>query len=85
MERPLQGLRAVSLAHQYPGPYATALLADLGMDVVLVEHPDGGDPARAFPGFHGSLARGRRSIALDLKTQCGRDTLVALATQADAP
>lgn len=83
MRRPLEGLRAVSLAHQYPGPYATALLADLGMDVVLVERPDGGDPARAFPAFHGALARGKRSAALDLTTPSGHAALIALATRAD--
>lgn len=38
---PLQGLRVLSLAEQYPGPYATLLLADLGADVVLVERPPG--------------------------------------------
>lgn len=83
MDRPLDGLRVVSLAHQYPGPFATMVLSDLGADVVLVEHPRGGDPARAFPGFHGALARGKRSVALDLKTTEGRAALEALLCRAD--
>ena len=41
------GVRVLSLAEQLPGPYATLLLADLGADVILVERPAGGDPARA--------------------------------------
>lgn len=73
----------LSLAHQYPGPYATLILADLGADVVLVERPGLGDPARAFPGFHGALARGKRSVVLDLKTDQGRELLRALARGSD--
>ena len=39
---PLTGVRVVSLAEQYPGPYATLLMADLGAEVILVERPAGG-------------------------------------------
>ena len=35
--KPLAGIRVVTLAEQYPGPYATLLLADLGAEVVIVE------------------------------------------------
>lgn len=84
MPLPLSGIRVVSLAHQYPGPFATMLLSDLGADVVLVERPPAGDPARAFPGFHAALARGKRSVALDLKAERGRQLLLALVDRADA-
>ena len=80
---PLAGVRVVGLAEQYPGPFATMLLADLGADVVLVERPDRGDPTRAHPGFFDSMARGKRSVALDLKTDAGRDALHALLASAD--
>jgi crotonobetainyl-CoA:carnitine CoA-transferase CaiB-like acyl-CoA transferase len=80
---PLDGIRVLSLAEQYPGPYATMLLADLGADVILVERPDGGDPSRAFAGFHAALARGKRSVALDLKTEAGRDGLRGMIPSAD--
>lgn len=83
MTAPLDQLRVLSLAEQYPGPYATAMLADLGADVVQVERPAGGDPTRAFPAFHESLARGKRSVALDLKAPAGRDAFLALVSTAD--
>jgi crotonobetainyl-CoA:carnitine CoA-transferase CaiB-like acyl-CoA transferase len=81
---PLAGVRLLSLAEQYPGPYATTLLADLGVDVINVERPAGGDPTRAFPGFWESLARGKRSVALDLKTAGGRAAFATMVTGADA-
>jgi crotonobetainyl-CoA:carnitine CoA-transferase CaiB-like acyl-CoA transferase len=80
---PLDGLRVVSLAEQYPGPFATLLLGDLGADVIAVERPAGGDPARAFPSFHEALNRGKRSVALDLKHPEGRAALLALCRAAD--
>ena len=80
---PLAGVRVVSLAEQYPGPYATLLMADLGAEVVLVERPAGGDPARQFPPFHAALNRNKRSVTLDLKTDEGRERLRALIAQAD--
>lgn len=83
MTGPLAGLRVLSLAEQYPGPYATLLLADLGADVVLVERPGQGDPSRQFGPFFESLARGKRSVALDLKDPGGLAALLALCAQAD--
>jgi crotonobetainyl-CoA:carnitine CoA-transferase CaiB-like acyl-CoA transferase len=80
---PLAGVRLLSLAEQYPGPYATMLLADLGADVISVERPAGGDPTRAFPGFWESLARGKRSVALDLKTAGGRAAFGTMVAGAD--
>lgn len=80
---PLDGVRVLSLAHQYPGPFATAQLSDLGADVVIVERPDGGDPTRAVPGFHASLARGKRSLTLDLKSPQGKKLLERLLLDAD--
>jgi crotonobetainyl-CoA:carnitine CoA-transferase CaiB-like acyl-CoA transferase len=80
---PLAGVRLLSLAEQYPGPYATMLLADLGADVINVERPAGGDPTRAFPGFWESLARGKRSVALDLKTAGGRAAFTTMVAGAD--
>jgi len=77
-------MKVVSLAEQYPGPYATMLLADLGADVVLVERPDGGDPSRRFEAFHESLNRNKRSVALNLKDGGGRAAFLELARSADA-
>lgn len=79
----LSDIRIVSLAEQYPGPYATLLLADLGADVILVERPGAGDPARQFPAFHAALNRNKRSVALDLKTEAGKADLRDLVASAD--
>lgn len=83
MQPPLTGVRILSLAEQYPGPYATLLLADLGADVILVERRGGGDPSRQFPVFHEALNRNKRSITLDLKAPEGRDAFLALAATAE--
>jgi crotonobetainyl-CoA:carnitine CoA-transferase CaiB-like acyl-CoA transferase len=79
----LEGIRIVSLAEQYPGPYATLLLADLGADVILVERPGVGDPARQFPAFHAALNRNKRSVALDLKADGDKDRFRDLVVSAD--
>src|SRR5690606_6785721 len=80
----LDGFRIVCLAEQYPGPYATLLLADLGADVIVVERPSA-DPSRVFPEFYESLIRGTRAIALDMKTECGRRALERLAPDSEMP
>jgi crotonobetainyl-CoA:carnitine CoA-transferase CaiB-like acyl-CoA transferase len=79
----LEGLRVLTLAEQYPGPYATLLLADLGADVIIVERPNGGDPSRMSPTFHAALNRNKRSVALDLKVDEDKASLTALIKTAD--
>jgi crotonobetainyl-CoA:carnitine CoA-transferase CaiB-like acyl-CoA transferase len=83
MDAPLDGVRVVCLAEQYPGPFATLLLADLGADVIVVERPVGGDPSRVLPAFHESLNRNKRSVAIDLKSSAGLATLRRLVKHAD--
>ncbi len=80
---PLAGERVLSLAEQYPGPYATMLLADLGADVILVERPDGGDPSRRFAGLFAAFNRNKRSVALDLKSASGLEQFLGLVDTAD--
>lgn len=77
---PLSGLHVVELATFISGPFATAMLADLGADVIKVEAHTG-DPMRRFgrakpvsPIF-ASLNRGKRSLVVDLKSAEGVDTL----------
>ncbi|MCQ4150594.1 CaiB/BaiF CoA transferase family protein [Rhodococcus qingshengii] len=82
-ELPLAGIRVLSLAEQYPGPYATMILADLGADVILVERPNGGDPTRRFSGHFNGLNRNKRSVAIDLKSDQGKKILLELAATAD--
>lgn len=81
--RPLTGLRVISMAEQYPGPYATMVMADLGADVVMVERPGAGDPARQFPAFFAALNRGKRSVTIDMKKLDGVSALKRLVTSAD--
>jgi crotonobetainyl-CoA:carnitine CoA-transferase CaiB-like acyl-CoA transferase len=82
-DAPLRGIRILSLAEQYPGPFATMLLADMGADVVLVERPAGGDPSRRYAGHFEALNRNKRSVAVDLKAAAGRDIFWRLASTAD--
>lgn len=79
----LEGVKVLSLAEQYPGPYATLLMADLGADVTLIERPAGGDPARIYPDFFAALARNKKSVALDLKSEHGCAQLFKLIETAD--
>jgi crotonobetainyl-CoA:carnitine CoA-transferase CaiB-like acyl-CoA transferase len=73
------------------GPYAGAILADLGATVIKIEKPDGGDDGRRMGApyldddsltFH-EFNRGKRSVALDLKTADGVRALHALAERCD--
>ncbi len=80
----LDGVRILCVAGQYPGPFATMVLADLGADVVLVERPQGGDPGRQFATFFDPLNRNKRSLAIDLKQEAGREAFKLAVAQADA-
>jgi crotonobetainyl-CoA:carnitine CoA-transferase CaiB-like acyl-CoA transferase len=83
MKSPLEGVRILSLAEQYPGPFASMVLADLGADVILVERPNGGDPTRRFSGHFEALSRNKRSIALDLKSAAGNRIFRSLLANSD--
>src|SRR3989449_5814481 len=78
---PLEGIRVVDLTSYIAGSYAGMMLADLGAQVVKVESL-AGDSFRELPGFLG-WNRGKRSLAVDLKTDAGRAVLDRLATRAD--
>lgn len=88
---PLAGLRVVELANLVAGPSVGKHLGDFGAEVVKVELPGAGDTARAMGGLIGSrsawwltLARNKRSLTLDLKSERGREALLRLAETADA-
>ena len=80
---PLNGVTILSLAEQLPGPYATLLMADMGADVIMVERPGTGDPARVFPEFFSSVARNKRSVCLDLKAKEDLECFLQLVVTAD--
>ena len=81
---PLQGLKVIELAGIGPGPFCAMLLADLGADVIRIDRmsPEdlGIDRGRKF----NVLNRGRRSVAVDLKSPDGVETVLKLVEQADA-
>ena len=95
--RPLAGIRVIELARVLAGPWAGQMLADLGADVIKVEHPDSGDETRGWgpPFIEGqdgvplsaayfhAANRGKRSVAVDFKTDEGRATVHRLAATAD--
>ena len=78
---PLDGIHVVDLTSYIAGSYGAMMLADLGASVVKVESPEG-DSFRELPGFFG-WNRGKRSIALDLKTPEGRRIVEELASRGD--
>ncbi|WP_341359201.1 CoA transferase [Georgenia sp. M64] len=88
---PLAGVKVLDLAHLMQGPWAAEMLADLGADVVKIEHVHGGERGRASgavtAGGHSAMFlamnRNKRSIALDLKRPEGLDVALDLVAQAD--
>ena len=91
MNLPLEGVRVLDLSRVLAGPYATMVLADLGADVIKVEHPERGDDTRQWgPPFAGgeaayflSVNRNKRSMGVDLKSEVGLEKLKGLAAGAD--
>jgi len=87
----LDDLFVIEIGQVLAGPYAGAILADMGATVVKIEKPDGGDDGRRMGApfldddsltFH-EFNRGKRSVALDLKSEAGLRALHALADRAD--
>ena len=86
----LAGIRVLDLSRLLPGPFLTMVLADMGADVVKVEDPTIGDYLRGLPPLKNGMGarflavnRGKRSIALDLKTAEGKATFLSLVDKAD--
>lgn len=87
---PLAGLRVLDAATVYAGPFAAALLGDMGADVVKVEMPGTGDPLRGMEPFDGAdsltwavAARNKRGVTLDLRSAEGQDIFCRLLATRD--
>jgi crotonobetainyl-CoA:carnitine CoA-transferase CaiB-like acyl-CoA transferase len=82
MDRPLDGIKVLDLGNFIAGPAACVPLADLGAEVVKLE-PPGGDPMRSLERVFVGGHRGRRSIAVDIKSPRGLEIAHKLAARAD--
>jgi crotonobetainyl-CoA:carnitine CoA-transferase CaiB-like acyl-CoA transferase len=87
--RALEDIRVLDAASMMAGPYGATLLADLGADVIKLEPPNGDETRRIGPrnetdsGVFVGINRNKRSIAVDLRTEEGREVLGALVDWAD--
>jgi crotonobetainyl-CoA:carnitine CoA-transferase CaiB-like acyl-CoA transferase len=90
---PLEGVLVLDLSRVLAGPYCTMMLGDLGARVVKVEHPEDGDVTRGWgPPYHAptglsayylSVNRNKESIALDLASPAGAESVRRIARRAD--
>ncbi|MGI6853930.1 CaiB/BaiF CoA transferase family protein [Mesorhizobium sp. 1B3] len=89
MTKPLSGVRVLDFSRVLAGPFCTALMADMGADIIKVE-PPAGDDQRSMGAFREGVSvsfelinRNKRSLRLDLKTDEGREIARRLAAQCD--
>jgi crotonobetainyl-CoA:carnitine CoA-transferase CaiB-like acyl-CoA transferase len=85
----LEGVRVLDVSMFLPGPFLTMMMADHGADVIRIEPPEG-EPCRTIGPATGGASvwfrnthRGKRSLALDLKSPAGRAIFLDLAREAD--
>jgi len=91
VSKPLTGIRVLDLSKVLAGPLCAQYLGDLGADIIKVETVGQGDETRGWPPFPApglgtvflSANRNKRSIAVDLKTEKGREIVHTLAKSAD--
>ncbi len=88
--RPLEGRRVLDFSKVLAGPLCTQALGDLGAEVVKVEGRDAGDDTRGWPPFRNGQGstflaanRNKKSLAIDLKSQAGREVIHRLVTRTD--
>ncbi len=83
---PLEGVRVLELSHIVAGPSGGLILADLGADVINIEHPDTGDTARSHSNsgqtFY-SFNRNKQYLALDLRKPEGKRIFEQLVAKSD--
>jgi len=90
MTKPLEGIRILDLSIALTGPYAATLLADQGAEVIKVERPGIGDIARwigvsvsGMSALYVMCNRGKRSIAIDIRSPEGSAIVKELAARTD--
>ena len=90
MQQALTGIKVVDLTRILSGPFCTMLLGDMGADVIKIEGENEGDPIRKagaivndLSWYFASFNRNKRSMALDLRSERGKDILAKLLERAD--
>ena len=97
MRQPLEGIRVLELAMFHAGPGGSAILADLGAEVIKIEQPEVGDPMRKLnlvgnvhleleggrSIWHEGANRGKKSVTIDLNKERGREVAYRLASKSD--
>src|ERR1700754_1371576 len=87
---PLSGIKVVDLTRILAGPFCTAMLADMGAEVIKVETPGVGDPLRTqgeirdgLSWYFAAFNRNKRSLALNLRSDDGKAVLARLIAGSD--
>ncbi|MBE0627003.1 MAG: CoA transferase, partial [Burkholderiales bacterium] len=80
---PLEGIKVADFSALIPGPFSSAILSDLGADVIKIEPPRGDAARTLLPAVFHAANRNKRSIALDLKHAQARPVIERLARWAD--
>jgi crotonobetainyl-CoA:carnitine CoA-transferase CaiB-like acyl-CoA transferase len=88
---PLRGVRVLDLSRVIAGPFCTMQLADLGAEIIKIEHPERGDDSRGMKPpeaggeshFFLAFNRSKKSVALDMATKGGAEIVRALAARSD--
>ncbi|MBL8149763.1 MAG: CoA transferase, partial [Blastocatellia bacterium] len=90
MGAPLEGIQILDLSRLLPGPFCTMMLADMGAEVIKIEEPNYGDPARYAPprlkqdsSLFLTVNRNKKSVCLNLKDPRGVEAFLKLAEKAD--
>ena len=89
-DKPLKGIRVLELGQLIAGPFTASMLAYFGAEVIKIEPPGVGDPIRKWRAMRGdtshwwySIARNKKSVCLDLKSEAGQQTVRELAASCD--
>jgi len=83
MSLALQGIRVLTVEEKLPVTYCSMLLGDLGADVIILERPGTGNPARVLPNFLEITNRNKRSLTVNLKSDKGKQIFNRLAERCD--
>ena len=87
---PLEGIRVIELGSFIAAPFAARLFGDFGAEVIKIERPAGGDELRDWRKTRGqtsmlfrTMGRNKKSVALDLRSELGREAVLKMAASAD--